>query len=212
MRSKRDLLSTGKLYVIVDHAACGKRDPAQVAADAACGGADFIQWRAKDLSPRARWEIGQRIADALKSTDAIFIVNDHPELALTLRADGVHLGQDDLPVPEVRRLVGGEMILGLSTHSLKQALDAQAQGADYIGVGPLFATPTKPSAEPVGMELLKAVSKQVKIPFVAIGGINETNLEQVKAHGGMRAAVVRAVDQAQNVQSAAKVLKEILVQ
>ena len=211
MPSKRHLLSAATLYVIVDAAVCGDRDPVAVAAEAVAGGADIIQWRAKSWVMRRRWEVAQRLADALRQTPALVIINDHAELALAVEADGVHLGQDDLPVEVARRLVGREVLIGVSTHTEDQALAAQRQGADYLGVGPIFATPTKPEYQPMGPALLEAVSRCVTIPYVAIGGIDRTNLPLVLSTGASRVAVVRAVAGARDVRGAARALKAMLV-
>ncbi|MBT9168928.1 MAG: Thiamine-phosphate synthase [Syntrophomonadaceae bacterium] len=132
-------------------------------------------------------------------------------MALAIDADGVHLGQDDLPVSEARAKLGPKKIIGLSTHSLEQALAASSLPLDYLGVGPVFTTPTKPDALPVGLELLEKVSRQLTVPFVAIGGIDETNLEQVLAVGARNVAVIRAVVAADDVVGAARRLKARIV-
>ncbi len=210
MASKRHLLDGVKLYVIVDAAACGGRDPAQVAREAVSGGADSIQWRAKTWSMQERWRVAQRIAEVVRPTSVLFIINDHAELALAVGADGVHVGQEDLPLAVVRRLVGADCLIGRSTHSLEQAVAAQAEGADYLGVGPVFATPTKPDYRAVGPELVEAVAARVTIPFVAIGGIDQQNLPLVLSRGATRVAVVRAVTGAPDVRAAAHALKTML--
>lgn len=210
MASKRPLLADLKLYVIVDAEACGGRDPVQVAREAVAGGADIIQWRAKRWSMQERWRVAQRIAEVVRPTPALFIINDHVELALAVGADGVHVGQEDLPLAVVRGLVGADRLIGRSTHSLEQAVAAQAEGADYLGVGPVFATPTKPDARAVGPELVEAVAARVTIPFVAIGGIDQQNLPLVLSRGATRVAVVRAVTGAPDVRAAAHALKTML--
>lgn len=209
MPSKRPLRGT-KLYVIVDADACGGRDPVAVAADAVAGGADVIQWRAKTWIMRQRWEIAERLAQVLRPTEALFIVNDHLELALAAGADGVHLGQEDLPVAVARRLAGSSLLVGVSTHSMEQALAAQDAGADYLGVGPVFATPTKPDSRPVGLELVRAAARQIQVPWVAIGGIDQSNLALVLSSGATRVAVVRAVAAAPDVRRAAQTLNAML--
>lgn len=209
MPSKRPLRDA-KLYVIVDADACGGRDLVAVAADAVAGGADVIQWRAKTWIMRQRWEIAERLAQVLRPTEALFIVNDHLELALAAGADGVHLGQEDLPVAVARRLAGPSFLVGVSTHSMEQALAAQATGADYLGVGPVFATPTKPDSRPVGLELVRAAARQIQVPWVAIGGIDQSNLALVLSSGATRVAVVRAVAAAPDVRRAAQTLNAML--
>ena len=211
MRSKRALLSNIRLYVIADADVCGDRDPTTVALEAVAGGADLIQWRAKSWTARARWQVAHRMAEALRATPALFVVNDHLDLALAVGADGVHLGQDDLPLDVARRVAGSAMIIGQSTHSVDQALAAEAGGADYIGVGPVFATPTKPDHRAVGTELIDAVDGRITIPYVAIGGIDQRNLPLVLSHGATRVAVVRAVAGAADVRGAAHAMKTVLV-
>ena len=210
MASKRHLLDGARLCVIVDADACGSRDPVEVAAEAVAGGADIIQWRAKSLDCRRRWETARRMADALRPLSALFIVNDHVDVAMAAAADGVHVGQDDLPPPVVRGLIGPGRVMGISTHSLAQAEEAEAAGADYIGVGPVFATPTKPDSPPVGLGLVQEVSRRILIPFVAIGGIDRLNLPLVLSSGARRVAVVRAVAGSSDVRSAAQAFKAML--
>lgn len=139
-----------------------------------------------------------------------FIINDHPEAAVAVDADGVHLGQQDLPVRLARRLLGQGKIIGRSTHSLDQALTAEREGADYLGVGPIFATPTKPSYGPVGLTLIRLVAPRLRAPWVAIGGINAANAAEVVRAGAHGVAVVRAVVAAADVTLAARALKQII--
>ncbi|MBI4227533.1 MAG: thiamine phosphate synthase [Candidatus Omnitrophica bacterium] len=210
MPSKRPLLATAKLYVIVDAAVCGDRDPVAVATEAAAGGADVIQWRAKAWPAAQRAEMARRLAAALANLPVVFIVNDHLDVALAAQADGVHLGQDDLPLAAARPLMGPDRLIGVSTHSLEQALAAQAGGADYIGVGPVFVTPTKPDYQPVGPELLGVVGGRITIPCFAIGGIDQANLPLVLSCGATRIAVVRAVAGVRDVRQTAHALKAML--
>lgn len=210
MPSKRPLLNGAKLYVIVDGAVCGDRDPVAIAREAQAGGADIIQWRAKRWTAKARWETGRAIADALRPTRTLFIVNDHLDLALALEADGVHLGQEDLPVAVARRLAGPALVVGVSTHSLAQAQTAEQQGADYVGIGPVFPTPTKPEYASLGPGVVAAVAAAVRVPWVAIGGIDQVNLPLVLSAGATRVAVVRAVAGAPDVRHAAQAFKAML--
>ena len=155
---------------------------------AACeGGADIIQFRDKLITGRERYTVAAKLLKICRAANVLFIVNDAIEVALAVEADGVHLGQDDLPVTEAKKLMHPmgikNFLVGCSTHSLEQALEAERQGADYIGIGPVFATPTKPTYNPVGLELVRSVTKRVKVPHVAIGGIDATNVAQVLAAG-----------------------------
>jgi thiamine-phosphate pyrophosphorylase len=199
-----------KLYVIIDRKSCGGRDPVCVAEEAIAGGADIIQLRDKDSTACEILEAGRAIRGLAKKNKALFIINDRVDIALALDADGVHLGQDDLPIESARSMIGREKLIGLSTHSLSQALDAQKRGADYIGVGPIFSTPTKPDYKAVGIDSIREVRDNIKIPFVVIGGIDRSNIDEVIAAGAGRVAVVRAVCGAEDVRGAAKRLKERL--
>lgn len=207
------ILRDFRLYVIIDKKACLRlkgRDLAYIAEEAVAGGADVIQLRDKESEARELVEAGRAIRKAVGKDKAVFIVNDRPDIALAVGADGVHLGQDDLPVAYARSILGKDKIIGLSTHSLEQASGAQNSGADYIGVGPVFSTPTKPGYKAVGLGLIEKVKEMNGIPFVAIGGIDESNIDDVIAAGGLRVAVVRAVCGAEDVRSAAKRLKDKL--
>jgi thiamine-phosphate pyrophosphorylase len=144
----------------------------------------------------------RRLCDAY---DALFIVNDRPDLAIACAADGVHLGQDDGHVAAVRGLVGEDLVIGLSTHSPAQ-IDA-ATGVDYIAVGPVYATPTKPDYPPVGTKLVEYAAANARVPFFAIGGIDTQNVAQVVAAGGGRVAVVRAIRDAADPAEAARGLR-----
>jgi thiamine-phosphate pyrophosphorylase len=182
---------------------------------AACeGGADVLQFRDKLLSIRERYGIALELAEICYEHKTLFIVNDMIDLAVAVGADGVHLGQDDLPTEAARELArrfgAKDFLIGRSTHSLEQAQFAEREHADYIAVGPVFATPTKPSYKPVGLDLVRSVNEQVKTPQVAIGGIDASNVQQVLDAGTRRIAVVRAVCGAADVRAAAHELKERL--
>lgn len=196
-----------KLYVIVDRSVLGGRDPVEVAAAAARGGADVIQWRDKQGPDGEFLETARRLREETRHQGILFIVNDRVAAALHSKADGVHVGHEDLSVPEVRIMVGDSMLIGRSTHSLEEALEAERQGADYIGVGPVFATPTKPGAPAVGLELVRQVRGKVRIPWVAIGGIDLENAGLVSSAGAACLAVVRAVAAASDPEAAARSLK-----
>jgi len=201
-----------RLYVIT----CAPKEGASgydAMVRAACeGGADVIQFRDKLITGRERYTVAARLRKICQDNGALFIVNDALEVALAVQADGVHLGQDDLPVAEAKKLIHPmgvkNFLVGSSTHSLEQALEAERQGADYIGIGPVFATPTKPTYNPVGLEIVKSVTARVKAPQVAIGGIDSSNVAQVLAAGARRVAVVRAVCGAEDIAAAAKKMKE----
>ncbi|MCX5748792.1 MAG: thiamine phosphate synthase, partial [Candidatus Saganbacteria bacterium] len=144
-----------------------------------------------------------------KRAGVTFIVNDYIDVCLAIDADGVHLGQDDVPVPVARKLLGSGKIIGLSSHSFDQAITGAKSGADYISLGPVFSTPSKPDTKPLGIEVLKKVLKSVKVPVVAIGGINEDNIKVVIAAGAKRVAVIRAAVAAKDPASAVKRMRRI---
>lgn len=197
-----------KLYVIIDRKSCRGRDLAYVAEEAVTGGADIIQLRDKESSANEILKAGRAIRNLTRQKKVPFIVNDRVDIAVALDADGVHLGQDDLPIEVARSIIGKGKMIGLSTHSVSQALEAQKRGADYIAAGPIFLTPTKPDYQAVGINLIKEIKGKIKIPFVVIGGIDESNIDEVLAAGAGRVAVVRAVCGAEDIRGAAERLKE----
>lgn len=173
-------------------------------------GVEMVQLRMKDASTDAILAASERVAAACAEHGALFILNDRPDLVLAAGADGVHVGQDDVPVARARALVGGERIVGLSTHSRPQ-IDAAAElGVDYIGVGPVHATPTKPGREAVGVELVRYAAGNARLPFFAIGGISPENVAAVRAAGARRVAVVRALSEADHPGAAARALRSAL--
>jgi len=177
------------------------------------GGADIVQLRSKVLSDAALVRLGLRAREIARKYRKLLFVNDRVDLALAIEADGVHLGQGDMPVRIARKLAqraGQRIWIGKSTHCLEQALAAVKEEVDYIGVGPVFATPTKPHARAVGLRFVEQAAMKVRIPWVAIGGINLGNLRDVAQAGAVRVAVVRAVFAAQDPASAARKLKRQL--
>jgi thiamine-phosphate pyrophosphorylase len=176
-------LAAARHYAIVDTGYVAPERMLSVTRDLVAGGVDLIQLRAKKLAPERIAELGRAMREIIPADGPLFILNDHPDLVAAMGADGVHVGQDDIAVAEARRLAGGNVLVGKSTHSLEQAIAAEKEGADYIGVGPIFATPTKPDYVPVGPPLIAQVRARVRIPQFCIGGINEATLPQVLAAG-----------------------------
>lgn len=164
---------------------------------AAAQGVQMIQLRDKQSSSRQLIEKANQINTQLANIPqkVFFIINDRPDIARLTGADGVHIGQEDMTVAQARQILGRPALVGKSTHALEQALAAYSDGADYIGVGPVWATPTKVGREAVGLDYVRQVAAQVRIPFVAIGGINLDNVDQVMAAGATCIAFVRATDQ-----------------
>lgn len=177
------------------------------------GGADIVQLRSKNLSDCELLKIGRQIRIMADRFQKLFFINDRPDLAMMLEADGVHLGQEDLPVGEVRQFFSEANFkawIGKSTHNLEQGLNAINEKPDYIAVGPVFETPTKPGYLPAGLQYVKQAAEKFHLPFVAIGGIDLGNLHSVLAAGASRIAVVRALFQAADPEIAAKEFKKIL--
>ncbi len=188
---------------------CDERPDAFVRA-AVRGGVDIVQLRIKDRPDRAIVEAGRRFAALCAENGALFILNDRPDLVESCGADGVHVGQDDASVAEARALVGPDRIVGLSTHSPDQVEAASGLDVDYIGVGPVHATPTKPGRPAVGLELVRYAAEHTSIPFFAIGGINAENVVTVRGAGARRIAVVRALTDAPDPEQTARCLRAAL--
>lgn len=192
------------LYVIIDPEAAGGRDEVEVARQALAGGARLIQLRDKRREKGVQLPIARALRSLCQERGALFIVNDHVDLALAVEAHGVHVGQKDLPVSVVRRLVPREMIVGCSTNNPEEARQAEADGADYVSVGRLFPTGSKEDTRPATTETLRAVKAAVSLPVCAIGGINETTIDEVVAAGADMAAAIAAVVTAPDVREAAQ--------
>jgi thiamine-phosphate pyrophosphorylase len=173
---------------------------------ALAGGVDVVQLREKDSSDLEVMGAARRFASVCAEHGALLIINDRPDLAVAAGADGVHVGQDDIPVANAREIVGPERIVGLSTHTPGQ-IDA-AGGVDYIGVGPVNATPTKPGRPAVGLELVRYAAANPRVPFFAIGGIDPANVAAVRAAGAERIAVVRALVEAGDPGEVARELRQ----
>jgi len=173
------------------------------------GGIKIIQYREKEKSIRKKIEEIIEIRKMCRENNVIFIVNDHVDIAILVDADGVHVGQDDMDISYVRKLIGENKIIGRSTHCLEQAKQAVLDKADYIGVGPIFKTTTK-DKDPVGLEYLEEVVKNINIPFVAIGGIKESNIESVKKLGATTICLVSEIVGAENIIEKIKKLNKII--
>jgi thiamine-phosphate pyrophosphorylase len=182
-----------RLYVILDRSVAGGRDLDAILAGALDGGAEMIQLREKTWPSGTLFPVAQRLRARCRAAGVPFIVNDRVDLALAVDADGVHLGQDDLPPAAARALLKPGMILGLSTHSVQQAKAAQAAGADYVAVGSMFPTATKPEFQLVGPALARQVRPVVRVPLIGIGGITPENVGDVIAAGVDGVAVISAV-------------------
>ncbi len=198
-------LADKKLYLVTNSDEFESEDKfLDAIASALEGGVDILQLREKTMPASKILELGKKIKQLCLQYDVTFIVNDRIDIAALLEADGVHLGQDDLDVQSARDILGANAIVGVSTHAPEQALKAVQDGADYIGVGPVFATPTKQGRSPVGLEYVKWASENIEIPAFAIGGIDAENCQEVFDAGLKRIAVVRAIINANSPQQAAE--------
>jgi len=199
------------LHVLTDEQLSRGRTTVDVVRAALAGGATVIQLRDKTASTRRLLELGRVLRALTREAGATFIVNDRADVALAVDADGVHVGQDDLPAREARRIVGANRVLGVSASSVAEALQAERDGADYIGAGTVFATVSKPDAgAPIGLEGLAQIARAVAIPVVAIGGVNAANAAECVAAGAAGVAVISAVVSADDVAAAARELREIV--
>ncbi|RJP71122.1 MAG: thiamine phosphate synthase [Candidatus Abyssobacteria bacterium SURF_17] len=197
------------LYVLLDYALLSGRI-LEVAEQVLQGGADIIQFRAKSPSKRQYYEETLLLLDLARRYHAPFVVNDHLDIALAISADGIHLGQNDLPCRAARLLVPNHTFLGISTHSVEQAVKAAEEGADYIAIGPVFPTSTKENPDPVvGTRGVSEVRKRIgSLPLIAIGGINSGNVAEVIRAGADGVAVASAVALADHPESATRALTE----
>jgi thiamine-phosphate pyrophosphorylase len=206
---RRERLARSRLYLVAD----ARRDRGDLAGflDAVLGGGvDVVQIREKEAEAGEVIRWGREFQEAAKAHDALFIVNDRPDVALALDADGVHLGQDDLPVDVARRILGPDAIIGLSTHSRDQ-FDAAPADADYLCAGPVWETPTKPGRPAAGLDLIRhAAGSGEDRPWFAIGGIDEDNLGEVVAAGALRIVVVRAITESADPKAAVGALRSKL--
>lgn len=200
-----------KLHVLTDQAGSRGRTTLSVAAAALDGGATVIQLRAKTASTRTLIEEGLALRRLTRERGALLIVNDRIDVALAIEADGGHVGQDDMPASLARRLLGPERLLGVSAATLEEATAAASAGADYLGIGPIFATATKADAGPAtGISLLAEIARCLSLPLVAIGGINAGNAAQAIQAGAAGIAVISAVVGAEDIAAAAQSLRSVV--
>lgn len=212
---RREQLARARLYLVCDTTPAAGPLPEFLRA-AIAGGVDIIQLREKRLAEEELTAIAREVARLCAELGALLIVNDRPAIALAAGADGVHVGQQDMPVAQARELVGTELLLGLSTHSpreIDRAVPSDDAGyplVDYIGVGPVHATPTKPGRPAVGYELVRYAAGGAQVPFFAIGGLDETNVQEVLDAGAQRVCVLRAIACAPDPQHSARALRRAL--
>jgi thiamine-phosphate pyrophosphorylase len=211
---RRARLAAARLYLVCpqrSHEASGAgRELPDLVRAAVAGGVDIVQLREKQLPDDELVAVANAMRALCERIGALLIVNDRPLVAREAGADGVHVGQEDMPVADTRELVGEDMLIGLSTHA-REEIDAQdAALADYIGVGPVHETPTKPGRAAVGLELVRHAAAHARTPFFAIGGLHAGNVSSVLDAGARRIVVLRAVADAPNPQAAARELRAAL--
>lgn len=209
---RRARLAAARLYLVCDSTPGGRALP-EVLRPAIAGGVQVVQLRDKLLDDEALVAVANAARALCERLGALLIVNDRPLVAHEVGADGVHLGQDDMPVAEARELLGPDVLVGLSTHATSEIDAAASRTADgtplvdYIGVGPVHETPTKPGRPAVGLELVRYAAVHASVPFFAIGGLHADNLAEVLDAGASRVVVLRAIAEADDPQSAARELR-----
>ena len=195
------------LYPVISSEFTNNRDVIEVLLQIAAGGAKIVQLREKHLSKAAVYQLAIEYRKITAANNMLLIINDHLDIALSVGADGVHLGQDDLPLPAARSLTD-QLLLGSSTHNLAEAEQAIADGADYINIGPIFSTQTKQlSYESLGLKSLRQVSAEIDIPFSVMGGIKEDHLDELISLGANHIAMVTEITQATDITSRVKQLR-----
>jgi thiamine-phosphate pyrophosphorylase len=199
-----------RLYGIIDLGYVERRDAARIVEQMIEGGVDLIQLRAKEKSISKLMELSAELLELTVKSFTPLIVNDYAEIARQVPVEGVHVGQDDDPIEIVRQKAAREILVGKSTHSLEQAGAAQREGADYIGFGPIFATPTKPDYPAIGLQNIRRVHAEVNLPIFCIGGINIDNLQSVIDAGAKRVVMVSALLKAHNIVDYARCATDML--
>lgn len=203
-------LSRCRLYGILDLSYVDSLEVGKVAEQLIAGGVDLLQLRAKAHPAAQIAELAADLHRIAAAREVPLIINDHPEIARLVPSEGVHVGQDDLPIAEAREIAGPNCLVGKSTHSVDQAIRAFYEGADYIGFGPIFPTPTKPDYSPVGLEEIRKVYEAVRIPIFCIGGIKLDNLPEVIEAGARRVVIVSGLLQAKDIAAYGQAAKKLL--
>jgi thiamine-phosphate pyrophosphorylase len=203
-------LSDCRLYGILDLGYVGIDDAERVTKSMIDGDVDLIQLRAKEHSVEEIVDLAAKLHEVTSAAGVPLIANDHAEVAAKVLVEGVHLGQDDDSLAHARKKAGRDVLVGKSTHSLEQAVEAEREGADYVGFGPIFATPTKPDYQPIGLTGIKRVHNEITVPVFCIGGIKIDNLGQVIAAGARRVAIVSGLLKAPDIAKYARACKALL--
>jgi thiamine-phosphate pyrophosphorylase len=210
---RRARLASARLYLVcgsISDVSSAEAALPELLRAAVAGGVDIVQLREKQLPDEQLVAVANAVRALCERLGALLIVNDRPLVAREVGADGVHVGQEDMPVEEVRELLGADVLIGLSTHSPDEIDAADAGLADYIGVGPVHATPTKPGRPAVGLELVRYAAAHARVPYFAIGGIDAQNATEAIDAGARRLCVLRAIAAAEDPEQAARELRELL--
>jgi len=207
--TKKDFLHRIRLYVLISSNIAKKsvKETARLVID---GGADAVQLREKTISDSKFISLAREVRDITTKRGSLLIINDRVHVVRKVNADGIHLGQQDMSALEARNIIGDEKIIGVSTHSITQARQAQKDGADYIAIGPIYPTSTKGHEPSVGIEIIHEISEAVSIPIIAIGAITLENLDEVLKAGASRIAVCSAIIGSKDIYSSTRQFKEKL--
>jgi thiamine-phosphate pyrophosphorylase len=205
--ARRNAFKQVDIYPVTCERLSNGRSNLEVLKAVIAGGAGIIQLREKECSVKKLYDLAVKFREITTKAGVLLIINDHVDIALAVAADGVHLGQDDLPLQAARQ-IAPDLLIGASTHSLAEAIQAQKEGADYINIGPIFPTGTKEGIERLlGPEAIAAISPEIDVPFTVMGGISESNIDQVLANGAGRVAMVTAITQAPDITAQVRALK-----
>jgi thiamine-phosphate pyrophosphorylase len=211
MRSRKNLLRRSRLYLILDRPGYSKFSLKKISRLVGGNKIGLLQLRDKSSDKTDVLKFAAKLAKKLAFTKTLFIINDYIDVASAVSADGVHLGQKDISLKRARKILGKDKLIGISCHNLAQALQAQKQGADYIGIGPVYVTATKPGCRAIGLAEAAKLKAKIRIPYFAIGNINQGNIHQVASCGIKRVAVCRAILGAAKPRQAVKQLHHKLI-
>ena len=199
-----------KLYLVTDRDVLGSRDLVQSVEEAIKGGTTIVQIREKNCSSLDFYQVAMQVKEVTSKYNVPLIINDRLDIALAIKADGLHIGQEDLPLTVARKIVGDDMIIGVSASTLEEAMIAQEQGADYVGIGSVYPTSTKLDAKYLALDELRRIREAVKIPIVGIGGINEKNVSELMETDIDGVAIVSAILGKEDIKSAAEHLSMLV--
>jgi thiamine-phosphate pyrophosphorylase len=205
--ARRNAFKQVDIYPVTCERLSNGRSNLEVLKAVIAGGAGIIQLREKECSGKKLYDLAVKFREITTKAGVLLIINDHLDIALAVAADGVHLGQDDLPLQAARQ-IAPDLLIGASTHSLAEAIQAQKEGADYINIGPIFPTGTKEGIERLlGPEAIAAISPEIDVPFTVMGGISESNIDRVLANGARRVAMVTAITRAPDITAQVRALR-----